>query len=76
VIATSIAGVPELVTPNTGWLVPAGDAGALAQAIADMAATSPARLADMGSAARTRALARHDVDGAAAQLAALLTGKV
>jgi colanic acid/amylovoran biosynthesis glycosyltransferase len=28
VIATAIAGVPELVTSKTGWLVPAGDARA------------------------------------------------
>lgn len=71
VIATAIAGVPELVTPETGWLVPAGDAGALAEAMATLAATPPARLAEMGTAARARVLDRHDIDREAARLAAL-----
>ncbi|MBD3764418.1 MAG: glycosyltransferase [Rhodobacterales bacterium] len=62
VIATAIAGIPELVEPGrNGWLVPAGDADALARAIADLAATPPDRLAQMGQAARADALARHDV---------------
>ncbi len=71
VIATAIAGVPELVTPDTGWLVPAGDAWALAVAIRALAATPAADLAAMGQAARTRVLARHDVDIEAAKLVAL-----
>ena len=71
VIATAIAGVPELVTPDTGWLVPAGDAGALAAAIRAMAATPAKGLTTMGQAARTRVLARHDVDTEAAKLVAL-----
>ena len=71
VIATTIAGIPELVTRETGWLVPAGDAGALAGAITDMAALGQDRLAAMGAAARTRVLARHDIDQSAARLAAL-----
>jgi glycosyltransferase involved in cell wall biosynthesis len=33
VIATTEGGTPELVTPERGWLVPAGDVHALAQAI-------------------------------------------
>lgn len=71
VIATTIAGIPELVTRDTGWLVPAGDAHALATAIADLAATGAERLAAMGSAARSRVLQRHDIDQSAATLAAL-----
>lgn len=71
VIATAIAGLPELVTPDTGWLVPAGDAPALARAIAALAATRPETLAAMGQAARARALDRHDVTREAARLAAL-----
>ncbi len=73
VIATSIAGVPELVTRDTGWLVPAGDAQALADAIGTMAATPPDRLTEMGKAARTRVFARHDINTEAAKLAALFT---
>lgn len=74
VIGTLIAGLPELVTPETGWLVPAGDARALAGALAALAATPPDRLAAMGRAARRRALDRHDIDRAAARLAALIQG--
>jgi glycosyltransferase involved in cell wall biosynthesis len=70
IIATAIAGIPELVVPGqTGWLVPAGDAVALADAIAAMAATPPGDLAAMGASARARVLARHDVDDQAARLA-------
>ena len=39
VIATTIAGIPELITPDCGWLVPAGDAQALASAIETLAQT-------------------------------------
>lgn len=71
VIASAVAGVPELVTPETGWLVPAGDPAALAQAIIDLAATPAARLAAMGNTARNRVLARHDVNREAQKLSAL-----
>ncbi len=71
VVATLIAGVPELVLAGeTGWLVPAGDAEALAEALLAVAAAPRARLAAMGAAGRLRALRRHDVDAAAALLAA------
>jgi glycosyltransferase involved in cell wall biosynthesis len=71
VIATAIAGVPELVTAETGWLVPAGDAAALAAAIVELAATPAARLQAMGAAARARVLDRHDIDREAERLAEL-----
>jgi len=71
VIATAIAGVPELVTAETGWLVPAGDAAALAAAIVELAATPAARLQAMGAAARARVLERHDIDREAERLAEL-----
>lgn len=61
VIATYVAGIPELVRPGeTGWLVPAGDDAALSDAIADMAQTPVSQLREMGQAGRTRALTRHD----------------
>ncbi|MCQ0092942.1 glycosyltransferase [Roseovarius sp. M141] len=70
VIATYIAGTPELVQDGvTGWLVPAGDTGALADTIRQMASTPHERLVEMGNAGRTRVLARHDVDTEAAKLA-------
>ncbi len=73
VIATYVAGTPELVRPGeTGWLVPAGDVSALAQAMDELATLPQARLAEMAAAGRTRALARHDIDTAAQKLAALM----
>lgn len=71
VIATWVAGIPELVRPaETGWLVPAGDAGALAAAISELAETPPAARHRMGLAGRTRALARHDIASQAKRLSA------
>ncbi|MRU16101.1 glycosyltransferase family 4 protein [Roseovarius sp. A21] len=70
VIATYIAGIPELVQPGkTGWLVPAGAPDALAQAVDDLAACDAETLTGMGRAGRTRALDRHDVSKEAAELA-------
>jgi glycosyltransferase involved in cell wall biosynthesis len=72
VIATWVAGIPELVHPGrNGWLVPAGDAGALAGAIIEMATTPNDVLVKMGKSARARALARHSVETEAAKLARL-----
>lgn len=73
VIATYIAGIPELVLPGeTGWLVPAGDAAALAGAMADLAQTPRAKLDTMGQNARARVLERHDVNREAERLAACI----
>lgn len=73
VLATWVAGIPELVRDGqTGWLVPPGDAGALAEAIGALARTPRDRLAAMGRAGRERVLERHDIDAQAARLAALI----
>lgn len=75
VIATYIAGTPELVEPeSTGWLVPAGDVDALAAAMDRFARTNDATLAQMGQNARIRVLQRHDIDVEAAKLAAAMQG--
>ncbi len=55
VIATPLGGSKELVTPETGILVPPEDASAVAEAIATLA-TDRERLAAMGTAARDRAV--------------------
>ena len=68
IIATAIAGVPELVTQETGWLVPAGDAAALSAAIQDLAQTPIPVLTQMGLAARARVLVRHDIAVESAKL--------
>ena len=74
VIGTYIAGIPELVRPGQdGWLVPAGDADALAQAMLDAAACAPQALSEMGQSALARVTARHDIRESARRLAALFT---
>jgi glycosyltransferase involved in cell wall biosynthesis len=54
VIASNIQGLAEIVTPGSGCLVPAGDAGALVRAISGV---DRAGLVKMGEAARERARA-------------------
>lgn len=76
VLATAIAGIPELVDAGrTGWLVPAGDVESLAAAMVALAATPAAERAAMGLAGRARVLQRHDVAQEAAKLAALFAGR-
>ena len=72
VVTTFVAGIPELVRDGeTGWLVPAGDVGQLASAMAACLAATPETLQRMGEAARVRVLARHDIGREAAKLEAL-----
>lgn len=74
VIATRIAGVPELVDEKCGWLVEPGDAEGLAAAIGAAMAADKTTLAKMGREGRKRVAARHDVDRIAPQLIALFDG--
>ena len=74
IIATYIAGIPELVRPGLeGWLIPAGDADALADTMLAAAATDPGTLARMGASARDRVTARHDIRVSAQRLKALFS---
>ena len=77
VLSTFVAGIPELVVHGeNGWLFPAGDVEALANAMQACLAASPAELDAMGAAARTRALARHDIDVEASRLHRLIQPSV
>jgi glycosyltransferase involved in cell wall biosynthesis len=77
VISTYVAGIPELVRPGeTGWLVPAGAPGPLAEAMADCLGASRERRAEMGEAAHARVRERHSVDAEAARLEALFAGEM
>lgn len=75
VLSTYVAGIPELVQPGrTGWLFPAGDVQALADAMAECLAAPATQLDAMGAAGRERVLQRHDVDTEAGKLFELFNG--
>lgn len=74
VIATAIAGIPELVDDSDGWIVRPGNARDLADAMAQAIAAPPAMLAAMGVAGRRRVAAQHDAARNASTLAALIDG--
>ena len=71
VVATCIAGIPELVDEQCGWLVPAGSRPALAEALREALDCHPGRLACMAEIGRERVLRNHNADRNAAQLADL-----
>jgi glycosyltransferase involved in cell wall biosynthesis len=72
VISTYIAGIPELVRPGQeGWLVPAGDSSALADALEACLGMGEAALEEMSRRGRARVLERHDIDREALKLRAL-----
>jgi len=73
VIASTIAGIPELVEPGvSGWLVPAGCADSLAAAIREVLSTAPERLTRMGRAGAERVRQRHDQRKEVRKLEALI----
>ncbi len=72
VVSTCVAGIPELVHHGeNGWLVPAGDVRALADAMQACLECAPDELARMGDAAHGAALQHHDIDTEAGRLALL-----
>ena len=58
-VASDVGGIPEIVVPGTGLLVPPGDPAALAARVATMAGDRGAR-AEMGAAARRHYLDRFE----------------
>lgn len=70
VLATRVGGIPDIVTPDCGALVPARDAGALATTLRSLLA-DPVRRARMGEAAKRRYEAEFSADAWATRLAAL-----
>lgn len=72
VISTFVAGIPELVESGTsGWLVPAGDVEALADAMQACLELPVEKLAEIGAVARGRVAARHDIKREVTKLAQL-----
>jgi glycosyltransferase involved in cell wall biosynthesis len=60
-VSTRVGGVPDVVTPETGILVDAGDSAALGEAIAQLAGDAEAR-ARMGALAREHVAERFSVE--------------
>lgn len=60
VIVSAIAGTPELVNKDCGWLVSAGSVSELAEAIRAALNASPENLDAMGEVGRGRVSALHD----------------
>lgn len=73
VIATAIAGIPELVDEECGWLIPAGSEDALVEAMTAGLRTPAKELTAVGAVGRERVLAMHDADRNAAVLLERLT---
>jgi len=74
VVGSDVAGLPELVRPQWGRIVPSGDADALARAIAELLDLDPEARAAMGRAGRDWILGERDPDREAAKLAGLVAG--
>jgi colanic acid/amylovoran biosynthesis glycosyltransferase len=72
VISTYIAGIPELVTDGqSGWLVPAGSAAALSEALKKAIETPVAELQAMGKQGAAVVAEQHDARIEAGKLAEL-----
>lgn len=72
VLATAIAGIPELIQPGkNGWLIPPGSIDALTAAVENFLSCPAEELQAMGKANHARLIERHSVDTQAAKLAEL-----
>lgn len=76
VIATYVAGIPELVEPSCGWLVPAGSVDALAEAMRAVLRAPSSQLEEMGRAGARLVASRHDAFQEAAKLADLFRQQI
>ena len=76
VIATSIAGIPELVDNACGWIIPAGSEDALVQAMSEALEASVKDLSAKGRVGRERVRRLHDARKNAEQIiAAIAAGR-
>ena len=77
VLATYVAGIPELVKAGeTGWIFPAGSLDDLTSAMQECLSSSSEKLERMGEAGHARVLERHSIDAEAAKLAEHLRAPV
>ncbi|HEV8062810.1 MAG TPA: glycosyltransferase, partial [Gemmataceae bacterium] len=72
VVSTYVAGIPELVEPETcGWLIPAGSVEQLAKALKDVLLKPAEQLSEMGAVGVNRVRERHRASTEAGKLRAL-----
>jgi len=71
VLSTYIAGIPELLDADCGWIIPAGSQEALTKAMREALLASPETLAAKAAEGRVRIEREHDIDKEAAKLHAL-----
>ena len=74
VISTFVAGIPELVQPSNGWLVPAGSADALADAMQEASRPPPSQLDRMAAEGARRVQELHQITTSAITLSSLMKG--
>ncbi len=72
VISTYVAGIPELINRECGWLVPAGSVDLLADAMTEALDATSDQLAEMGRAGWKQVLQHHDLRVEAENLSRLL----
>lgn len=60
VIVSAVAGTPELVDVECGWLVPAGSVEKLAEAMQEALEATPVQLLKKGEIGRARVMRMHD----------------
>lgn len=72
VVVSDVAGLPEVVRPAWGRVVPAGDVAALADGLEELLALPAGERAAMGRAARAWVVAERDRDEWARRLVAML----
>lgn len=73
VVSTRVGGIPDLVDNDTGALVPVGDPGAMAAALA-IYAQDPALVRRHGATARERIIRKYSIDAMLASYTALYDG--
>jgi glycosyltransferase involved in cell wall biosynthesis len=71
VVSTYVAGIPELVDADCGWLVPAGSVEPLVNAMKRALDAPAAQLDRMGAAGQLKVRERHHIDTECAKLRAV-----
>ncbi len=76
VITSSIAGIPELVDKDCGWLIPAGSVDAIVEAMRAALHAGPEELAAKGQAGAARVRHRHSASRGAELIAQAITANL